>query len=273
MPDTESSLTIVERITGMLVDTAPRVLGAIVFLIVAWVAAAWVRRLARKALERAKVEPTLARFLSNLSRMALIVLSVVACLGIFGVQTASFAAVIGSAGIAIGLGLQGSLSHLAAGVLLMVTRPFKSGDVVSIAGQMGVVDEIELFSTHIDTPDNRRLIVPNGQVFGSLIENLTRHPIRRADVDVGVDYAADLDTTREVLLAAANRVPGRATIKDPEVFLRQLGPSSVDWQVRVWAPREDFGKVRQAAVREVKKALDEAGLVIPFPQLTISRRA
>jgi small conductance mechanosensitive channel len=271
-PQPSASVRLWEQMLLLMTDYGVRVLGAILFLTIAWIIGAYIRRSVRMALERAKVEATLAKFLSNLSRWVLVVISLVACLGIFGVQTASFAAVIGSAGLAIGLALQGSLSHLAAGILLMLTRPFKAGDMVTVAGQTGKVDEIELFATHLDTMDNRRVVIPNAQVFNGVIENITHHPVRRIDLDVGVDYAADVDATRRILMEAGERVEGRAADRPVDVFLRQFGPSSVDWQVRVWAKREDFGVVRQRVIREVKGALERERIAIPFPQVTLSRR-
>jgi small conductance mechanosensitive channel len=271
-PPPSASVRLWEQMLLLMTDYGVRVLGAILFLTIAWIIGAYIRRSVRMALERAKVEATLAKFLSNLSRWVLVVISLVACLGIFGVQTASFAAVIGSAGLAIGLALQGSLSHLAAGILLMLTRPFKAGDMVTVAGQTGKVDEIELFATHLDTMDNRRVVIPNAQVFNGVIENITHHPVRRIDLDVGVDYAADVDATRRILMEAGERVEGRAADRPVDVFLRQFGPSSVDWQVRVWAKREDFGVVRQRVIREVKGALERERIAIPFPQVTLSRR-
>ncbi len=165
--------------------------------------------------------------------------------------------------------MQGTLSNLAAGVMLMVFRPFKIDQIVSIAGHIGKVSEITLFTTNIDTLDNRRIIIPNSAVFGSTIENLTHNPIRRVDISVGVEYPADTDRTREVLEAAAKTVPGMINDPAPQVILLNLGDSSVDWQVRVWTKTDDYWDVLDAATRSVKVALDEAGLGIPFPQLDV----
>jgi small conductance mechanosensitive channel len=191
-------------------------------------------------------------------------------LGTFGVKTTSFAAVLGAAGLAVGLALQGTLSNFAAGVMLLIFRPFKVGDTVDIGGKRGKVDEIDIFFTILDTPDNRRFILPNGQVFGAAIENVTFHAIRRADVLVGTDYAADLDETRAVLEAAAALVPGQSPDKPSQVVLVGMGASSIDWEVRVWAPKDTFLDVLQASRRAVKQALDSAGIGIPFPQVDVN---
>ena len=258
-----------ESLTDLLVTYGGRVAVALAVLIVGWIFAGWVGGVTLKALARAKVDETLSKFLSKLARWAILLLVVLSCLGVFGVETTSFAAVIGSAGIAIGLAFQGTLSNFAAGIMLLMFRPFQVGDVITVAGQTGKVNEIELFTTTLDTFDNRRFIIPNGQVFGATIENVTYHPHRRADVHVGVAYSADIDRTREVLAQAAQNVPGGMDDPEPAVVLLGLGDSAVNWSVRVWAKADEFGDVKQAAIRAVKLALDEAGIEIPFPQMDV----
>ncbi len=258
-----------ESFTELLVTYGGRVAVAVVVLIAGWIFAGWVGGVARKALARAKVDETLSKFLSKLARWSILLLVILACLSVFGVETTSFAAVIGSAGIAVGLAFQGTLSNFAAGIMLLMFRPFQVGDVITVAGQTGKVNEIELFTTTLDTFDNRRFIIPNGQVFGATIENVTYHPHRRADVDVGVAYSADIDRTREVLTQAARAVPDVLEDPEPAVILLGLGDSSVNWSVRVWAQADMFGDVKQAAIRAVKVALDEAGIEIPFPQMDV----
>ena len=258
-----------ESVTELLVTYGGRVAVALGVLIAGWIFAGWVGNVARKALLRAKVDETLSKFLSKLARWAILLLVVLACLSVFDVETTSFAAVIGSAGIAIGLAFQGTLSNFAAGIMLLMFRPFQVGDVITVAGQTGKVNEIELFTTTLDTFDNRRFIIPNGQVFGATIENITYHPHRRADVDVGIAYSADIDRTREVLTQATNNIPGVMDDPEPAVILLGLGDSAVNWSVRVWAKADEFGDVKQAAIRAVKLALDEAAIEIPFPQMDV----
>ena len=247
-----------------------QIITALVVLVLGWTFAGWIGALCRKGLVRAGVDETLARFLSKLSRWGVLLLVVLGCLSIFGVETTSFAAVIGSAGIAIGLAFQGTLSNFASGIMLLMFRPFDVGDVIAVAGQVGKVNEISLFTTEVDTFDNRRIIIPNAQVFGSTIENITHHSQRRADVAVGVSYSADIDRTRDVLNEAARAVPGVLQEPEPAVILLDLGDSAVNWSVRVWAPAEEFGAVKQAATRAVKIALDEAAIEIPFPQMDVN---
>lgn len=247
----------------------PKVLIAIVIFAAAWIVGGWVRRGSLKAMTKAKVEQTLARFISNMARWSILILGIVSVLGYLGVETASFAAVIAALGFAIGMALQGSLGNAAAGVMLLLFRPYKVGDLVTVAGVTGTVDEIELFTTTLDTVDKRRIIVPNGEIFGSVIENMTHHGVRRADVDVGVDYGADIDTTRAVLEKAVERIDGALASPKPTVYLMGLGSSSVDWQVRVWCEPKQYWNVKEAVTRAVKYGLDKADISIPFPQLDV----
>lgn len=245
------------------------VVKVVVLIIAAMVISRWIGRLVASGATKARIEITLARFFGNVARWSVLVLAVIAILQTFGVETTSFAAVIAGFTVGIGLALSGTLSNVAAGIMLLIFRPYKVGDFISAAGVTGKVHEIELFTTTFDTPDNRRIIVPNSEIFGKTIENATYHPKRRVDVDVGTTYSADVDRTREVLMKAATNVEGRITTEEPVVYLKQLGGSSVDWAVRVWAPTPDFWAVRERLTRDVKVALDEAGIGIPFPQMDV----
>ena len=246
-----------------------RVVGVLVALFLAWIFAGWTRRAILRALEKRKFDATLGKFFANLVKWAILAGAILGCLGVFGIQTASFAAVIAAAGFAVGMAFQGTLGNFAAGVMLLVFRPFKVGDVVSTAGVIGTVNEIELFTTDLTTFDNRRIIVPNGAIFGSVIENLTHNDTRRVDVPVGVEYGADVDETRKVLEVMIPSIPGVIEDPEPQVFLKELGASSVDWVVRVWCKTEDYWDVYQATIRAAKMALDEAKLGIPFPQMDV----
>ena len=259
-----------QKVWDLVVEYAPKLVGALVFIIVAYLLSGWIGRLVARALGRAKVEKTLSDFFGSLTRWAIFVMAAIACVtSVLGVRMTSFAAVIGASALAIGLALQGSLSSLAAGVMLLIFRPFKAGDVVSVGGHLGKIDSVDLFNTQIDTLDNRRIIVPNASVFGSTIENVTFHPTRRVDIAVGVEYSADIDETRQALTQAAGVVPGRLDDPPPQVILLNLGNSSVDWQVRVWTNTEDYWVVWDAATKAVKEALGEAGIGIPFPQMDV----
>ncbi len=242
---------------------------ALILIILMFMVAGWARRIVRGACTKARIDITLAKFFGNMSRWIVLLLGGVALLKTFGIDTTSFAAVIAALGFAVGMALSGTLGNFASGVMLLVFRPFKVGDVVSAGGITGKVDEIGMFSTSFDTKDNRRIIVPNSEIYGATIENATFHDTRRVDVGVGTDYSADLDQTRQVLETAARQVPGRILEKDIAVYLIQLGGSSIDWEVRVWARTSDYWDVKQQLTRDIKIALDAAGIGIPFPQMDV----
>ncbi|AMV33238.1 Small-conductance mechanosensitive channel [Pirellula sp. SH-Sr6A] len=219
-----------------------------------------------------RVDETLGRFVEKLIYRGLLGAGLIFTLHHFGLRSTSFAAVLGAVGFAVGLAFQGTLSNFASGVLLMVFRPFKVGDMVVAGGITARVHEIDLFTTAVDTPDNRRLIIPNSSIAGSTIENVTYHPERRIEVPVGVAYSADMDATRAALWRAVESVHD-VIIENEErksqVQLTALGASSVDWIVRVWAPTKEFANVRDRVVYSVKKHLDSDGIVIAFPQLDV----
>ncbi|NOY40637.1 MAG: mechanosensitive ion channel [Planctomycetes bacterium] len=241
----------------------------LVLMILAWAISSWAAALVRTGLNRVKFDETLTKFISKLVRWMILLLTGLTCLSYFGVETTSFAAVLGAAGFAIGLAFQGTLSNFAAGAMLLIFRPYKVGDIVNVAGSVGKVYEIELFTTAIDTFDNRRFIIPNSEIFGSVIENISHHPVRRIEVEVGTSYNADIDQTREVLERAIATVDLSANDPEPAVVLSGLGASSVDWSVRIWARGENFGDAKQALIRAVKVELDRAGIEIPFPQMDV----
>lgn len=243
--------------------------SALVMLIVAFIVAGWVKRITFKALSKANVEMTLTKFFSNFARYVVLIVAVVAILGRFGIETASFAAILAAAGFAIGLAFQGTLSNFSAGVMLLVFRPFKVGDMVQVNGIVGVVEEIELFTTQMNTADNRRMIIPNGTIFGSSIENMTYHEKRRVDVSVGTDYSADLKQTRAVLVSAAESIEGRIKSEPCEAYLVGLGGSSIDWEARLWCSPADYLAIKDQLTEAVKNKLDEAGIGIPFPQMDV----
>lgn len=242
---------------------------AIVLIILVIIVASWVSKLTGKAVRRAHVEETLARFLSNIARYIVLIAGGVAILGTLGVETTSFAAVIAAVGFAIGMAMSGMLGNIASGVMLLLFRPFKVGDVVSAGGTTGKIFEIGLFTTVFDTPDNRRIIVPNNEIFGGTIENVSHHATRRVSIDVGTDYGADIDKARDVMMEAAKGTDNVLTDPEPAVVLTGLGGSSIDWSVRVWVNAADYWAVMDQLTRNVKYALDEAEIGIPFPQMDV----
>jgi small conductance mechanosensitive channel len=258
-----------ERMTA---DFALQVLGAIGVFFVAWTLSRWVARVVDRGMKRARLDETLTRFATRLARWAVVIVGAVVCLKIFGVESTSGAALVASAGLALGLAFQGTLSNFAAGVMLLLFRPYQVGHVICVSGHRGKVDEIALFTTSIDTPDNRRIIIPNSQVFGAVIENASHHALRRVDVPVGVSYAADIDRTREVLVEAAQQVACRVDDPSADVVLGELGDSAVNWTVRIWVRAENFWEAKQELTRAIKVSLDRADIEIPFPQMDLHFR-
>lgn len=252
----------------------PRILGALILLILAFMVAAWARRFMLKALTRAKIDITLAKFLANVTRWAIIIFALITSAGTLGIDTTGFAAAIAAAGLAIGLALQGNLGNLASGVLLMIFRPFKIGDAVIVAGQSGIVDGIDLFTTNLDTGDNRRIIVPNGAIFSGVIENQTRHPQRQIVVNIPISGAIELERAQALLLAAAQRAsnaPGALREPAPAANLAEITP--VTWAVSLWAHTSSFATVRQALLRELKATIDHEQLAPPPPTTNINMRS
>jgi small conductance mechanosensitive channel len=250
-------------------DYVVRVAGVLLLLFIARIVAGWARRLVITGLESAQFDLTLTKFFGNLARYTILVLAVLACLGVFGVETTSFAAVIAAAGFAIGLAFQGTLSNFSSGVMLLTFRPFELGDYIVAAGQQGTVDEIGLFTTKLHTLDNRKIIIPNSEVAGGIIENYTSEPLRRVDVNVGVEYSADLRKAREVLEAVVQADPQREDGEKSYAYLMDLGDSSINWQLRVWAKPGNYWAVRERVTQAAKEALDSAGIGIPFPQMDV----
>lgn len=244
---------------------------ALTLLLAAYFVAKMVSRSTSAAVCR-RVDETLGKFLGRLSFYTVLIGATLAILAQFGINVAGAMAVLTAAGFAIGLAFQGTLSNFASGVLLLVFRPFKVGDMVIAAGLTGRVNEIDLFTTTFDTPDNRRLIVPNSAIASGTIENMTYHAHRRVDVLVGVAYAAGLDQTRAALTAAATAMSDMMIAGEKrgfQVMLTQLSTSSVEWTVRFWAATSDVFQVRERLTQEIKVQLERAGIEIPFPQMQL----
>lgn len=249
-------------------DKGPAVVGAMVIFILAWMLSKWARRVVFMAFMRAKIDPLLAKFFGNMARWAVLAFAIVTCLGTLGFETTSLAAVIGAMGLAIGLALQGNLGNLASGVLLLIFRPFQIGDSVIVAGQAGIIDGIDLFTTNLDTADNRRIIVPNGAIFGGTIENQSHHPRRNVTVPVATAGSLDLDKSREILLEVARRcvaeTPGALNDPPPGVGLAEITPHVV-WNVTVAAQTPKHGAVRATLLEMIKRTVDAEGLAPPPP--------
>ncbi len=258
----------VEARESLLKDYLANSLLLIAALVISYVIASAIGRFVG-GLVSSRVDQTMGKFLSKAVRNLIMIVVAMVVLESRGISVASFAAVLAALGFAIGLALQGTLSNFAAGVMLLVFRPFKVDDFIVVAGVEGQVEEIDLFTTRINTNDNRHIIIPNSEIFGNKLENYTRNSVRRVDVNVGTAYAADLKVTRAALERAVNSVAIDTKHGKPEVYLVQLGSSSVDWQLRVWDHPKNYWQVRERLTVAAKYSLDQAGVGIPYPQMDV----
>jgi small conductance mechanosensitive channel len=242
------------------------IIGAIlIFIVGKWLS----RRIANilsKLLVKNNVDQTLVNFLSNLTYYTLIVLVIVAAAGRLGINTTSFLTIIGAAGLAVGLALKDSLSNFAAGVMLVLFRPFAIGDVVSVAGITAKVENINIFNTHFCSPDNQLIIVPNNKIISDIITNITAKDTRRIDLVVGISYSDDMAKTREILAGLAKEDSRVLADPEPTVAVAELADSSVNLVFRPWVKTADYWDVRFDLTEKIKNSLDEAGISIPFPQ-------
>jgi len=259
-----------ENLMDMAQVVLPYVVRGVIALLILWVGfkiARWIGRMAQRSVVKApNVDPTLAKFLGSLVRYAVMAIVVIAAIGQVGVQTASLVAIFGAAGLAIGLALQGTLSNIAAGVMLMLFRPFKNGDYVKIAGEEGVVTDINIFTTELSTVDNIHVIIGNGDVFGTTIQNLTSLGVRRVDNDFGIDYEDDINVAMKIIMETGAAHP--KVLSDPATPWAKvvgLGDSSVNIQSRVWCKSEDYWDVMFDLNKSVKEAFDAGGITIPYP--------
>jgi len=260
---------LLERLPEIVTTYGVKIFLAIaVFIIGKWLARSLANLLA-KGMSAKRVDPTVTGFTSNIAYYALFTMVVIAALGQLGIQTASFVAIIGAAGLAVGFALQGSLANFASGVLLILFRPFKIGDFVEAGGTAGSVNNISIFSTVLKTPDNKTIIVANSSVMGGNIVNYSTEPERRVDLTVGVSYNANLDTVRselESIVVAEKRILAERGIT---IAVSELADSSVNFVFRVWAKTEDYWGVYFDLNEQIKRRFDTAGIEIPFPQMDV----
>jgi len=241
------------------------VTAALLLLIGRWIAR-FATDVARRMLARTDMEDTLENFLCNLIYAVLLVMVVIAAINQLGIQTTSLLAILGAAGLAIGLALQGSLSNFAAGVLIIAFRPYKVGDFVEGGGVAGTVEEVQIFTTILKSPDNKKIIIPNSQIMNAEIINYSANQTRRLDLTAGCGYDDDLDKVRKVLeeiVAADDRVLAEPATT---IGIVELGDSSVNFVVRPWVNGSDYWPVHFAMTEQIKKRFDQEGISIPYPQ-------
>ena len=246
------------------------VLGAIVILLIGWIVSSWMQNRIQNLGKRHKhLDEMLFEFLASIVRYVVIGFTILFVLNTFGVRTTSVVAVIGAAGLAIGLALQGTLSNVAAGVMLIFFRPIKIGDFVEIAGEMGTVRQINLNFTELADLSNVQVIVPNSEVWGNVITNYSVNPTRRAEWTFGVGYGANLKQAEEIIRGTIMADERSHSEPAPFIQVTNLGDSSVDFLVRVWCSAGDYFAYKADMTRRVKEALDEGGVDIPFPTRTL----
>ena len=255
--------------SDLFIQYGVNIISALIILFIGNIIVKAVANSVAKVLQKKKMDRAVVEFIHGLVRYLLFVIVLIAALGRLGVQTASVVAVIGAAGLAVGLALQGALSNFAAGVLIVAFRPFKSGDYVEIGGVAGSVDSIQIFQTVLTTPDNKMVVVPNGNVIGGSITNYSRHDTRRIDLMIGVSYGADLQKTKELLTKSCES--DERVLKEPgvQVGVHTLADSSVNFVVRPWVSTADYWNVYFDLMQAIKEGLDQEGIEIPFPQMDV----
>ena len=259
--------TLIDQVIAVVASYGLDVVGAIAILIIGWMAAGWAKGTTAKALSRAKgVDDMLTGFFSSLVKYVILAFTIVAVLNRFGIETTSLVALLGAAGLAIGLALQGTLSNVAAGVMLLLFRPFKIGDFIEGGGLSGTVKATGLFTTDLATGDNIHIIAPNSQLWGAAIRNFSHHPKRRVDLTIGIGYGDDIDKAMDLIQRIAGN--DERIHKDPEPFVAvaNLGDNAVELVVRVWVDSGDYWPVKFAMTKTIKQTFDKERVSFPFPQ-------
>ncbi|WP_034042916.1 mechanosensitive ion channel family protein [Wocania ichthyoenteri] len=257
----------------LIMDFGPKMIGAILI----WIIGSWVikklLKTTKKIMSKRNYDESLQKFLVNLLGWILKIILIVVVLGTVGVETTSFAAILAAAGLAIGLALQGSLGNFAGGVLIMIFKPFKIGDLIEAQGEIGVVKEIEIFTTKLTGLSNKEIIIPNGSLSNGNIINYTTEGTRRVDLTFGVGYDSDIKKTKDVLMQVLTSHPKVLKEPAPTVNVSELADSSINFAVRPWSTADDYWAVYFGITEDVKEALDKAGIDIPYPhQVEIQKK-
>lgn len=261
--------TYFENLLPDIVNFALQVVIAILVYIIGAKVIRFIVKLIKKSMERRDVDTGVIQFLTALIKYGLYIILIMTILSVFGIATTSVVAVLGSAGVAVGLALQGSLSNFAGGVLILLLKPFRVGDYIVQGGNEGTVFEISLFYTKLNTGDNKVVVIPNGTLSNNTITNVSHMVKRRVDVAVGIAYEADIRTAKEVLLEVAQNDPARLAEEDAIVFVDNLGASSVDMGIRIWVKAEDYWDAKWRLTENVKYALDKHHISIPYQQIDV----
>lgn len=263
----ENAQEVWDQVTVYLTTYGLNVLGAIAILIIGWIVAGWLSNKVRKRSEKSeRIDATLTPLLAKITKILILLVTILAVLGQFGIQTTSLIAVLGAAGLAIGLAWQGTLSDIASGVMLLVMRPFNVGDAVDIGGEAGVVQEIGLVVTKLNTFDNVAIVMPNSNVWGNNIKNMTTNDIRRVDMVIGFGYDDNMDEAIRVIKEVLNEDNRILEDPAPQIAISELGDSSVNMIVRPWTNKENYWNLKFDLTKRIKERFDEASISIPYPQ-------
>ncbi|MDK2772593.1 MAG: mechanosensitive ion channel [Flavobacterium sp.] len=255
-----------ELIKNLLIEYSPKVITALILLFVGLWVVSIITKTFKKIMVKKEVEITLANFLGNIVFWTLRVLLFVIVISKLGFETSSLVAILGAAGLAVGLALQGSLSNFAGGVLIILFKPFKVHDVIEAQGEIGTVQEIQIFNTRLLTANNQTIYIPNGILSNGIIKNYTQEGIRRADLNIGIAYNSDIRKAKEVIMEVLNNHPKILTEPAPSVIVKELADSAINLGIRPWSKSEDFLEVSSETLIECKLALDKVNISIPFPQ-------
>lgn len=255
-------------ITWLSINGINMLVALLFFAVGRWVAKR-LKGLMRKGLLRANVDETLASFLCNIAFYIMLAAVIIAALGQLGLNITSFLAVLGAAGLAIGLALKDSLSNFAAGVMIILLRFFKKGDYVTVAGTSGTVQSIKIFNTFLTTPDNQLVIVPNASILSDIIVNVTANDTRRIDLVIGIGYGDHIPKAKSILEEIVTNQEGVLTAPAPTIAVSELGDSSVNFVVRPWCKTCDYWKIRFELIEKIKMSFDEQNVNIPFPQMDV----
>ncbi len=255
---------------ALLLSYAVNIVAAIAIIVIGMIVARIISNAVNRVMRARHIDATVADFLSALVRYGVIAFTLIAALGRVGVQTASVIAVLGAAGLAIGLALQGSLSNLAAGVLLVTFRPFRSGEYVDLGGVAGTVLQVQIFSTTLRSADGRMVVIPNGKIIANNIINFSREPVRRNEFIIGVAYDSDIEKVKQLLTNIIESDDRILKDRDMTVRLNELGASSINFVVRVWSNSSDLQSVYWDVLERIKRDFDANGISFPYPQMDVN---
>lgn len=262
-----------EEFNKMAVEYAPKVAGAIITLIIGLWLIGWITRMLSRVMQNRGFDETIRPFLASIVGVGLKILLLLTVAGMFGIQTTSFIAIFSALALAIGLALQGSLGHFASGVLILLFKPYKVGDIVELSGNRGTVESVQVFNTVLKTPDNKRIIIPNGLVTSNVIKNISGQGDLRVDMTFGIGYKDDIDKARAIIQKVADSCEEIDKNKPVDIMITALADSSVNFVVRPWTTAADYWKVHFYMHEHIKKAFDKEGVSIPYPQMDVHTHA